>query len=35
VFYNRQRGHAANGYLAPLAYEQALKTNGILCPAKG
>jgi putative transposase len=34
VFYNRQRCHAANGYLAPLAYEQALKTNGILCPEK-
>jgi len=32
VFYNRQRCHAANGYLAPLAYEQALKTNEILCP---
>jgi transposase InsO family protein len=34
VFYNRQRCHSANGYLAPLAYEQALKTNGILCPEK-
>jgi transposase InsO family protein len=34
VFYNRQRCHAANGYLAPLAYEQALKTNEILCPEK-
>jgi putative transposase len=34
VFYNRQRGHSANGYLAPLAYEQTLKTNGILCPEK-
>jgi putative transposase len=34
VFYNRQRCHAANGYLAPLAYEQALKTNGIVCPEK-
>ena len=34
VFYNRQRCHSANGYLAPLAYEQALNTNGILCPAK-
>lgn len=34
VFYNRPRGHAANGYLAPQAYEQALKTNGILCPEK-
>ena len=22
VFYNRQRCHSANGYLAPLAYEQ-------------
>jgi putative transposase len=34
VFYNRQRCHAANGSLAPLASEQALKTNGILCPEK-
>ena len=34
VFYNRQRCHAANGYLAPLVYEQALKTNAILCPEK-
>jgi putative transposase len=34
VFYNRQRCHSANGYLAPLVYEQALKTNGILCPEK-
>jgi transposase InsO family protein len=34
VFYNRQRCHSATGYLAPLAYEQALKTNGILCPEK-
>jgi putative transposase len=34
VFYNRQRCHAAHGYLAPLAYEQALKTNEILCPEK-
>src|SRR5499426_3943028 len=34
VFYNRQRCHSANGYLAPLAYEQALKTNERLCPAK-
>ena len=34
VFYNRQRCHSANGYLAPLAYEQVLKTNGILCPEK-
>ena len=34
VFYNRQRCHSANGYLAPLAYEQALKTNEILCPEK-
>jgi transposase InsO family protein len=32
VFYNRQRCHSANGYLAPLAYEQTLKTNGSLCP---
>jgi putative transposase len=34
VFYNRQRCHSANGYLAPLAYEQALKTNERLCPEK-
>jgi transposase InsO family protein len=34
VFYNRQRCHSATGYLAPLAYEQALKTNGVLCPEK-
>jgi transposase InsO family protein len=34
VFYNRQRCHSANGYLAPLAYEQALETHGILCPEK-
>jgi putative transposase len=34
VFYNRQRCHSANGYLAPLAYEQVLRTNGILCPEK-
>jgi putative transposase len=34
VFYNRQRCHAAHGYLAPLAYEQALKINEILCPEK-
>jgi putative transposase len=35
VFYNRQRCHSANGYLAPLAYEQTLKTNESLCPEKG
>ena len=34
VFYNRQRCHSANGYLAPLVYEQALKTHGSLCPDK-
>jgi putative transposase len=34
VFYNRQRCHSANGYLAPLLYEQALKTSGIFCPEK-
>jgi putative transposase len=34
VFYNRQRCHSANGYLAPLVYEQALKTNESLCPEK-
>jgi transposase InsO family protein len=32
VFYNRQRCHSANGYLALLAYEQALKASGTLCP---
>ena len=32
VFYNRQRCHSANGYLAPLAYEQDLKASGTLCP---
>jgi len=31
---NRQRCHAANGYLTPLLYEQALKTNEIFCPEK-
>ena len=35
VFYNRQRCHSANGYLAPLVYEQTLKTNESLCPEKG
>ena len=34
VFYNRQRCHSANGYLAPQAYEQSLQTNAILCPEK-
>jgi len=34
VFYNRQRCHSANGYLAPLAYEQTVKTTEILCPEK-
>jgi putative transposase len=34
VFYNRQRCHSANGSLAPMVYEQVLKTNGILCPEK-
>jgi putative transposase len=34
VFYNRQRCHSANGYLAPLAYEQALKTHENCCPEK-
>ena len=34
VFYNRQRYHSANSYLAPLAYEQALKIHGIRCPEK-
>jgi putative transposase len=32
VFYNRQRCHSATGYLAPLVYEQALKTREVLCP---
>jgi transposase InsO family protein len=34
VFYNRQRCHSANGYLAPLVYEQALQTTESLCPEK-
>jgi putative transposase len=34
VFYNRQRCHSANGYLAPLVYEQALQTSKIFCPEK-
>jgi transposase InsO family protein len=34
VFYNRQRCHSANGYLAPLVYEQALQTSEIVCPEK-
>jgi transposase InsO family protein len=34
VFYNRQRCHSANGYLAPLAYERTLKTTEIFCPEK-
>jgi len=34
VFYNRQRCHSANAYLAPLVYEQTLKTNEIFCPEK-
>ena len=34
VFYNRQRCHSANGYLAPLLYEQTLKTSEIFCPEK-
>ena len=34
VFYHRQRCHSANGSLAPLLYEQALKTNESLCPEK-
>jgi transposase InsO family protein len=34
VFYNRQRCHSANGYLAPLLYEQTLKTSDIFCPEK-
>jgi transposase InsO family protein len=34
VFYNRQRCHSANGYLAPLAYEQALQPHESLCPEK-
>jgi len=32
VFYNRQRCHAAHGYLAPRLYEQTLKTDESLCP---
>jgi putative transposase len=34
VCYNRQRCHAANGYLAPLVYAQALRTKEIFCPEK-
>jgi hypothetical protein len=34
VFYNRQRCHSANGHLAPLAYEQALKAKGTLALEK-
>jgi putative transposase len=34
VLYNRQRCHSTNGYLAPLAYEQALKAHEICCPEK-
>ena len=34
VFYNRQRCHAAHGYLAPLLDEPAVKTSEILCPEK-
>jgi putative transposase len=34
VFYNRQRCHSANGYLAPLVYEQTLKTSDIFCPER-
>ena len=34
VFYNRQRCHSANGYLAPLAYEQTLKASAPMCPEK-
>jgi transposase InsO family protein len=32
VFYNRQRCHSAHAYLAPLVYEQVLKTSEIFCP---
>jgi putative transposase len=34
MFYNRRRCHSADGYLAPLAYEQVLKANEMLCPEK-
>jgi transposase InsO family protein len=34
VFYNHQRCHSTHDYLAPPGYEQAVKTNGILCPGK-
>jgi hypothetical protein len=34
VFYNRQRCHSVHGYLAPLAYEQAVKASGTLGPDK-
>ncbi|MGB1272201.1 MAG: hypothetical protein ACPG5T_09010, partial [Endozoicomonas sp.] len=36
VFYNRQRKHSTNGYLAPFVYEQNLakakKVSGIVLP---
>jgi transposase InsO family protein len=32
VIYNRQCWQAANGSLAPLAYEQAFNTHAMLCP---
>ena len=34
VCYNRQRCHAAHGDLAPLVYEQTVKTHEICCPEK-
>jgi putative transposase len=34
VFSNRPRCQSAMGYLAPRAYEQALKANAMLCPEK-
>ena len=34
VFSNRQRCHAAHGYRAPLADEQARKTHEMPCPEK-
>jgi hypothetical protein len=30
--YNRQHCYSANGYLAPLVYEQALKTSRVIWP---
>jgi putative transposase len=34
VFYNRQRCHSAQGSMAPLASEQPLRINEVLCPGQ-